>query len=88
MDIEEELLNNDESVRMLQIMIDKIKTRTLQILDDAHDAKYEPKPEEARKQALARVSAMADWELSNYKEWRKDFLKRVMDSTLEEYFTF
>ena len=42
MDIEDELLNNEQSIRLLKIMIDTINSRTMEILDDADNAKYKP----------------------------------------------
>ena len=84
MDIEEELINNEQSVRLLQIMIDIINSRTATILDETGDVNLE----EARKQTVVKVRAMADWELINYKEWRKHYLIRVMESTFDNHFSY
>ena len=86
MDIEDELINNEQSVRLLKIMIDIINSRTMSILDDADNAKYKPNLEEARKQALAKVKEMSEDELKHYKEWGKKYLNRVMDSTFDYHF--
>ena len=87
MDIEDELLNNEQSVRLLKIMIDIINSRTLEIIDDADNAGYKPNLEEARKQALTMVRAMSESELKHFKEYRKAYLNRVMDSTFDYHFS-
>ena len=82
MDIEDELLHNEQSVRLLKIMIDIINSRTAEILDDADNARLE----EARKQAASTVRAMSKSELKHFKEYRKAYLNRVMDSTFDYHF--
>ena len=82
MDIEAELINNEQSVRLLKIMIDIINSRTAEIIDDADNARLE----EARKQAASTVRAMSESELQHFKEYRKAYLNRVMDSTFDYYF--
>ena len=87
MDIEAELINNDQSVRLLKIMIDIINSRTLEIIDDADNAGYKPNLEEARKLGLTKVQEMSEDELKHYKEWGNKFLNRVMDSTFDHHFS-
>ena len=86
MDIEAELINNEQSVRLLKIMIDIINSRTEDILDDADNTGYKPNLEEARKLGLAKVKEMSEDELKHYKEWGNKFLNRVMDSTFDYHF--
>ena len=73
MDIEAELINNEQSVRLLKIMIDIINSRTEDILDDADNTGYKPNLEEARKLGLTKVKEMSEDELKQYKEWGKKF---------------
>ena len=86
MDIEAELINNEQSVRLLKIMIDIINSRTEDILDDADNTGYKPNLEEARKLGLTKVQEMSEDELKHYKEWGNKFLNRVMDSTFDYHF--
>ena len=88
MDIEAELINNDQSVRLLQIMIDTINSRSREILDEADVAKIMPNLVRACKQTVSMVRAMPEDELKQYKEWRNKFLNRVMDSTFDYHFSF
>ena len=88
MDIEAELINNEQSIRLLKIMIDTINSRTMEIIDDADNAKYKPNLEKACKQVVSTVRGMSESELQHYKEWRKAYLNRVMDSTFDYHFSF
>ena len=87
MDIEAELINNEQSVRLLKIVIDIINSRTEDILDDADNTGYKPNLEEARKLGLTKVKEMSEDELKRYKEWGNKFLNRVMDSTFDYHFS-
>ena len=87
MDIEAELINNEQSVRLLKIMIDIINSRTEDILDDADNTGYKPNLEEARKLGLTTVQEMSEDELKHYKEWGNKNLNRVMDSTFDYHFS-
>ena len=82
MDIEAELINNEQSIRLLKIMIDTINSRTEEILDKADNARLV----EARKHAASTVRAMTKSELQHFKEYRKAYLNRVMDSTFDYHF--
>ena len=88
MDIEAELINNDQSVRLLEIMIDTIKSRSREILDDADVAKIMPNLVQACTQTVSMVRGMSESELQHYKEWRKAYLNRVMDSTFDYHFSY
>ena len=87
MNIEAELINNDQSVRLLQIMIDTINSRSREILDDADDAKIMSNLVEACKQTVKGESD-ARGRAETLQGMEKEILNRVMDSTFDYHFSF
>ena len=81
-ELENELLNNEQSIKVLQIMIDTIQSRTIDILEaQAQEQIYKFKAEPVI------VKEMSNKEVIQYKIWQSLYLNRVMESAFNTYYS-
>ena len=81
-ELENELLNNEQSIKVLQIMIDTIQSRTTEILVEQQQEqiyKFEAEP--------VLVKEMSNEEVKQYKIWQRLYLNRVMESAFNTYYS-